>query len=86
MLIPLKHSRWNMIKCSGLCAQVVNMTRDHFLINQPEFTKKLTGRTGLGLQGCHSEFENVSRSLQILTILLVKKSTNDSDKLSVPDG
>ena len=29
---------------------------------------------------------NVSRSLRILTILLVKKSTNESDKLSVPDG
>ena len=48
MLTPLKHRRWNRIKCTGLCAQVVNITRDHFLIYQPEFTKKLTGQTGLG--------------------------------------
>ena len=92
MLTPLKHRRWNRIKCTGLCAQVVNITRDHFLIYQPEFTEKLTGQTGLGFSttGCYMAViwssRNLSRSLQNLTILLVKKSTNDSDKLSVPDG
>ena len=67
MLTPLKHRRWNRIKCTGLCAQVVHITRDHFLINQPEFTKTLTGQTALGfqyyrvLQGCHPEFEKTWR-------------------------
>ena len=92
MLTPLKHRPWNRIKCTGLCPQVVNITRDHFLIYQPEFTKKLTGQTGLGFSTTRCTWlsfgirENVSRSLRNLTILLVKKSTNDSDKLSVPDG
>ena len=73
---------------TGLCARVANISIDHFLINQPEFTKKLAKQdsvlvlqrvTGLsfGIQ------ENASRSLRILTILSIKKSINDSDKLSV---
>ena len=55
MLTPLKHRRWNRIKCTGLCAQVVYITRDRFLINQPEFTKKQTGKTGLDFSttGCY---------------------------------
>lgn len=67
MLTPLNYRRWNRIKCTGLCAQVVHITRDHFLINQPEFTKTLTGQTAHGfqyyrvLQGCHPEFEKTWR-------------------------
>ena len=68
------------------------MTRDHFLINQPEFTKKLTGQTGLvfSITGCYRvAIRNSRKRVKIipnLRILLVEKSINDLDKLSVADG
>ena len=92
MLTPLKYRRWNRIKCTGLCAKVANISRDHFLINQPEFTKKLTGQkqdsvlvpqrvTGLSF-GIR---ENVSRSLRILTILFSSKEKKAIKYLDVVD-
>ena len=68
------------------------MTRDHFLINQPEFTKKVTRQTGLGFSttGCYRVVIRNSRKrvkiIPNLRILLVEKSINDLDKLSVADG
>ena len=63
MLTPLKYRQWNRIKVPGLCAQVANISIDHFLINQPEFIKKLTGQTGPGSRttGCYKAVIRNSR-------------------------
>ena len=67
---------WDQV--TGLCARVANISIDHFLINQPEFTKKLTGQTGLGFStaACYRTVVRNSRK----RVKIIANSDNFVDK------